>query len=163
VWSYQNLQGQKTKKVPWHWDEEHQKAFDDVKAGIAQDAALAYPNYSKGFDIYADISSKQMSAVITQGNRPIAFFKRKLSVAQHKYSITKIELLTMVETLNEFEGILWGQLIKIKTYTEHKNLIPYALWLTSDWVYHRRLLLEEYGLEIMHTRGILNTVTDARS
>jgi hypothetical protein len=27
------------KKVPWHWDEEHQKAFNDVKAAIAKDMA----------------------------------------------------------------------------------------------------------------------------
>ncbi len=41
----------------------------------------------------------QLGAVITQRNRPIAFFSRKLSKVQTKYSITKIELLAMVETL----------------------------------------------------------------
>ena len=30
-----------TKKVPWHWDEVHQKAFDSVKATIAKDVVLA--------------------------------------------------------------------------------------------------------------------------
>jgi hypothetical protein len=41
----------KTKKVPWHWDEEHQKAFNDVKAVITRDVVLAYPDYSKEFEI----------------------------------------------------------------------------------------------------------------
>jgi hypothetical protein len=54
---------------------------------------LAYPDYSEVFEIYTDASSKQLGAVITQKNRPIAFFSRKLSVAHHKYSVTKIELL----------------------------------------------------------------------
>ncbi len=36
-----------TKKVPWHWDEVHQRAFDHVKATIAKDVVLAYPGYSK--------------------------------------------------------------------------------------------------------------------
>ena len=36
----------KTKKVPWNWDVV-QKAFDDIKAIIAKDVALAYPDYSK--------------------------------------------------------------------------------------------------------------------
>ncbi len=63
-----------TKKVPWHWDEVHQRAFNHVKATITKDVVLAYPNYSKVFKIYTDASSKQLGAVITQDNRPIAFF-----------------------------------------------------------------------------------------
>ncbi len=67
-----------TKKVPWHWDKVHQRAFNHVKAIIAKDVVLAYPDYSKVFKIYTDASSKQLGVVITQGNRPIVFFSRKL-------------------------------------------------------------------------------------
>ncbi len=67
----------------------------------------------------------QLGAVITQGNMPIAFFSRKLSVMQTKYSVTKIELLAIIETLEEFQGVLWGQTIKV--YTDHKNLSQDAL------------------------------------
>jgi hypothetical protein len=88
-----------TKKVPWHWDEVHQRAFNHVKATIARDIVLAYPDYSEIFEIYTDASSKQLGALITQKNRPIVFFSWKLSIAQHKYSVTKIELLAIVETL----------------------------------------------------------------
>jgi hypothetical protein len=95
-----------TKKVPWHWDEVHQRAFDHVKATIAKDVVLAYPDYSKVFEIYTDASSKQLGAVITQDNRPIAFFGWKLSNMQRKYSISEIELLAIVEALKEFKGIL---------------------------------------------------------
>jgi hypothetical protein len=56
---------------------------------------LAYPDYSKVFEIYTDASSKQLGAVITQDNRPIVFFSQKLSNTQHKYSVTKIELHAM--------------------------------------------------------------------
>jgi hypothetical protein len=34
--------------------------------------------------------------VITQQNRPIAFFSRKLSEMQQKYSVPEIELLDIV-------------------------------------------------------------------
>jgi hypothetical protein len=94
-----------TKKVPWHWDEVHQRAFDHLKATITREVVLAYPDYSKVFKIYTDASSKQLGAVITQENRPIAFFSRKLSTMQRKYSVTKIELLAIVETLKEFKGM----------------------------------------------------------
>ncbi len=101
-----------TKKAPWHWDKVYQRAFNLVKATIAGEVVLAYPDYSKVFEIYTNVSSKQLGAVITQENRPIAFFSQKLSATQHKYSITKIELLAIVETLKEFKGMLWGQSIK---------------------------------------------------
>ncbi len=98
----------KVKKTPWHWDSIHQIAFDNVKATIVKDVVLAYPDFLKPFEIYTNASTKQLGAVITQENRPIAFFSRKLSAAQSKYTITKLELLAIVETLKEFNGMLWG-------------------------------------------------------
>jgi hypothetical protein len=66
------------------------------------DVVLAYPDYSLVFEIYTEASSKQLGAVITQDNRPIAFFSWKLSNMQHKYSVTEIELLAIVKTFKEF-------------------------------------------------------------
>jgi hypothetical protein len=60
----------------------------------------------------------QLGAVITQDNRPITFLSRKLSETQQKYSVTEIELLTIVETLKEFKGMLWGQDIKVYTNSQ---------------------------------------------
>ncbi len=100
--------------------------------------------------------------VITQEHKPIAFFSQKLSKMQHKYSITKTEILSIVETLKELKGMLWGQSIKV--FTDHANLMRDALGLTpSDRVYQWRLLLEEYGPKIVCVKGIHNTVADAIS
>eukprot|EP00804_Cyclotella_cryptica_P030874 CCRYP_018366-RA/>CCRYP_018366-RA protein AED:0.29 eAED:0.29 QI:0/-1/0/1/-1/1/1/0/377 len=151
----------KTKKCSWYWDTVHQKAFDDIKTSIAKDVVLAYPDYSMEFEIYTDASSKQLGSVITQGNRPLALFSRKLSTTQQKYSVTKLELLVIAETLKEFKGILWGQ--RLKVFTDHKNLIQDTLGLTSNRVYRWRLLLEEFGPEIVYIKGIQNTVADAIS
>jgi hypothetical protein len=129
-----------TKMVLWHWDEVHQRAFNHLNATFAKDVVLAYLDYSKVFEIYTDASSKQLGAVITQDNRPIAFFSRKLSNMQHKYSITKIKLLAIVKTLKEFKRMLWGQ--NIKVFTDHTNLMRDALGLTSDRLYQWSLLLE---------------------
>jgi hypothetical protein len=68
--------------------------------------------------------------VIAQDKRPIAFLSRILSKTQQRYSVTKIELKAIVEILKEFNGILWGQSIKV--FTDHKNLTRDALGLTSD-------------------------------
>ncbi len=148
-----------TKKVPWHWDKVHQRAFNHVKATIAKDVVLAYPDYSKVFEINTDASSKQLGAFITQDNRPIVFFSWKLSDTQCKYSITNIELLAIVETSKEFKGMPWGQ--NIKGLTDHANLMRDALGSTLDRVHQWRLLLEEYGPKIVYIKGIHNTVADA--
>jgi hypothetical protein len=141
----------KTKKKPWQWDSIHQQAFNNVKAAIAKETVLVYPDFLKPFEIYTNASSTQLGAVITQDNRPIAFFSRKLSKMQQKnYSVTEIELLAIVETLKEFKGMLWGQ--DIKVCTDHKNLTSDALGLTSDKVYRWQLLLEEYAPEIIYKK-----------
>jgi hypothetical protein len=94
--------------------------------------------------------------VITQGNRPITFFSKKLSGVQAKYSVTKINVLAIVETLKEFRGMLWGQTIKV--YTDHKNLTRDALGLTSDRIECWQLLLEEFAPEIVYIKGMHNRV-----
>jgi hypothetical protein len=86
----------------------------------------------------------------------MTFYSQKLSVTQCQYSVTKTELLTIVNTLKEFKGMLWGQPIK-----DHKNLMRDALSLNLDQVYQWRLLLEEYGPEIVYIKGLHNTVADA--
>jgi hypothetical protein len=120
-----------------------------------------WSDYSKVFEIYTDASSKQLGAVITQDNRFIAFFSRKLSIAQPKYSVTKIELLAIVKTLKEFKGMLWGQPVKV--FTDHKNLMRDALGLTLEQVYQWRILLEDYGPKMIYIKGIQNTIGDAIS
>jgi hypothetical protein len=90
-----------TMKAPWHWDEIHQQAFDLVKTTIARDVVLAYPDNSESlrYTIYTDASNSQIGSVITQKNRPLAFFSRKLSDTQKRYNTTEKELLAIVETL----------------------------------------------------------------
>ncbi len=68
------------------------------------------------------------------------------------------KLSAIVETFKEFQGVLWGQTIKV--YTDHKNLTQYVLGLTSDRVYRWQLLLEEFAPEIVYIKGIHNTVLD---
>jgi hypothetical protein len=57
--------------------------------------------------------------------------------------------------------MLWGR--NIKVFTDHANLMRDVLGLSLDQVYQWRLLLEEYGPEIIYIKGIHNTVADAVS
>ncbi len=71
----------------------------------------------------------------------LCFLSWKLSKTQQKYSVTKIELLAIMETLKEFKVMPWGQCIKV--FADQKNLSRDALGLTSDRVHQWRLLLEK--------------------
>ena len=55
--------------------------------------------------------------------------------------------------------MLWGQ--QIKMYTDHKNLVRDDLGLTCDRVYCWKLLLEEYGPNIIYIKGVDTIVADA--
>jgi hypothetical protein len=57
--------------------------------------------------------------------------------------------------------MLRGQSIVV--YTDHNNLIQDTLGLEANYVYAWRLVLEEYGPEIIYIKGIHNTVADAIS
>ena len=108
-----------SKEVHWKWGEKEKKAFQLAKRIIARETLLAYPDFNKPFEIHTDASHYQLGAVISQGGKPIAFYSCKLKDAQTRYTMTKQELLSIVETLKEYKNILLGQ--KIQVFTDHKT------------------------------------------
>ena len=154
-----DLVGKGKKKI--NWTDIHQKSFDEMKKVMAKETILNYPDFNKVFEIHTDASDRQLGAVISQEGKPLAFYSRKLSSAQRNYTTTEQELLSIVETLKEFRNILLGQ--KIKIYTDHKNLVHESEMKTSQRVMRWRLLLEEYGPEIVYIKGKANVVADALS
>lgn len=146
-------------KVKWKWLPEHQEAFDQLKALIAKETLLTFPDFSKEFEIHTDASKLQLGACISQDGKPVAFYSRKLNPAQTRYTTTERELLSIVETLKEFRNILLGQ--KIKVHTDHENL-TYKTF-NSDRVMRWRLYIEEYSPDLHYVKGENNIVADALS
>ncbi len=101
----------------------------------------------------------QLGAVICQKHRPLAFYSRKLTGAQTRYTIIEEELLSIVETLCELRTMLLVH--EIIVYINHKNL-TFANFLT-DHVHQWRLIVEEYGPTIQYIPGVKNVVADALS
>ena len=54
-----------------------------------------------------------------QEGKLLTFFSRKLNKAQRNYTTTEIELLSIVETLQEFLTIFLGY--KIEVHTDNKT------------------------------------------
>ena len=148
-----------SKTVKWEWTERQQKAFEMTKKIISREAMLTFPNFNIPFDIHTDASHTQLGAVISQNGKPIAFYSRKLNPAQTRYTTTERELLAIVETLKEFRNILLGY--KLRVYTDHLNL-TYKTF-NIERVMRWRLILEEYGPELIYIKGANNVVADALS
>ena len=153
------LSSMTSKQAKWDWTPECQKAFDEIKKVVSRETLLSYPDFNKPFEIHTDASKLQLGAVISQEGKPVAFYSRKLNPAQVNYTTTERELLSIVETLKEFRNILLGQ--QIKVYTDHKNL-TYKQFNTER-VMRWRLILEEYGPELVYIQGNKNVVADALS
>ena len=96
------------------------KAFDTIKKLVSRETLLSHPNFNKSFVIHTVASISQLGAVISQDDKPITYYSRNLNSAQVNNTTSKRELLSLVETLNEFSNILLGQ--QIKVYIHHKNL-----------------------------------------
>ena len=128
-----------SKQAKWNWSKEYQKALDTIKKLVSRDTLLSYSNFNKTFAIHTDASKLQLVVVISQDDKPIAFYSRKLNLAQLNFTTIEHELLSIVETLKEFRNILSG--LQIKVYTDHKNL-TYKTFKTKK-VTSWRLILEE--------------------
>jgi hypothetical protein len=76
---------------------------------MSREVLLAYPDFNKPFIIHTDVSKTQLGAVISQNGCPIAFYSHKLNPAQTRYTVMERELLSIIETLKEFQNILLGQ------------------------------------------------------
>jgi hypothetical protein len=130
-----------------------------LKNSLAREVVLAYPDFSVPFEIYTNASKYQIGSIITQKDKLLAFYSRKLTNPQTRYTVTELELLAIVETLREYKCILLGHLITI--YTDHKNLTFSNF--TTNCVTRCQLIVEEYGPKIVYLPGKCNIIADALS
>ena len=112
-----------------------------IKRIVTRDTLLAYPDFNETFKVHTDASDFQIGVVISQKGKHIAFYSRKLTGSQKRYTVTEKELLSVVETLKEFRTISLGQILRI--YTDHKNFT--CKIFNTDRVLRWKLILEDYG------------------
>ena len=67
------------------WTLEHQTAFTCMKALVALDSLLVYPDHNLPFDIETDASDFQLGAIIKQKGRLVAYYTHKLNSTQLHY------------------------------------------------------------------------------
>ena len=115
------------KDVKWQWEEEQQKAFDELKRIFTTKPVLAALDLDKEFRVEADASNYATGGVLLiKGSnelwRPVAFISKSLSDTERNYEIHDKEMLAVVKCLEVWKHFLEGATMKFEIWTDHKNL-----------------------------------------
>ena len=81
------------------WNDALESSFKELKRMVSDKTLLSYPDWKLPFKVHTDASDKQLGAFISQNNKPIAFFSKKLRKPQCNYTTTEKEILAIVECL----------------------------------------------------------------
>jgi cleavage and polyadenylation specificity factor subunit 1 len=153
---------------PVSWTPALHTAFDECKASLYQAALLAHPDSTAPLALVTDASTSAMGAVLQQRRQdawqPLAFFSRKLSPAQQKYSAYDRELLAIYEAVRHFRHMLEARHFTI--LTDHKP-ITFAFQQKRDNCSPRQFnhldYISQFTTDIRHISGRDNIVADTLS
>ena len=150
------------------WSPALDSAFRRAKALLAAVLELIHPRPGAQISLAVDASDSHVGSVLQQFLdgfwAPLAFFSKKLSVAERKYSVFNRELLAAYSSLRCFRFLLEGRDFTI--FTDHKPLtlalfgvsLPWSAWQQCHLVY-----LAELTSSVVHDPGIENVTADALS
>jgi transposase InsO family protein len=143
-------------------------AFEACKESLSNAALLAHPSCSAKLALVTDASDTALGAVLQQLSEgvwePLAFFSRKLSPAQTKYSPYDRELLAIYEAIKYFRHMLEARHFTV--YTDHKPII-FAFHERkancSPRQYRHLDFIAQFTTDIRHISGKDNVVADTLS
>ena len=97
----------------------HKEIFDNP-------AVFPYPDFTKQFILHRDASYTGSVAVLSQidtanNETPIAFCIRTLCKAERPYSVTRNELLALLDAAQHFRVYLYGR--KLVARTDHSSIL----------------------------------------
>ncbi|GBN26413.1 Retrovirus-related Pol polyprotein from transposon 297 [Araneus ventricosus] len=149
------------------WSIEVEEAFVKIKDELIRMPTLHTPDISRPFWLYTDASATAIGACLAQHDDvgkelAIAFFSKKLTPTQMKWSTSEIEAFCVLEALKKFDTWVFGG--KILVLSDHNpltyltNSAPRGAKL-SRWA----LALQRYNLTVSYRKGIQHGNADALS
>ncbi|GJY22045.1 RNA-directed DNA polymerase [Tanacetum coccineum] len=144
------------------WTSEAAKAFDILKTKVTEAPVLALPNFDEVIQVECDASIVGIGGVLSQNQRPIAFFSEKLNDARRKYSTYDKEFYAIVRSLDTWrhyllsnEFVLFSNHEALKFINGQHKLKPrHAKWVE---------FIQAFSFIIRHMVGSNNQVADALS
>ena len=163
------LSGPKSaKKHRLVWTAKEDAAFAASKKALSDAVCLAHPLEGAPLAIVTDASDFALGAVVQQwvndSWQPLAFFSRKLSPAEQKYSPYDRELLAIYAAIKKFRYMVEGRAFTV--FTDHKP-ITFAFTKNSAECSPRQTrqlqFISEFTTDIQFIAGRENLVADALS
>jgi cleavage and polyadenylation specificity factor subunit 1 len=158
----------KNDKRPIQWNDDATVAFEACKQKLIDATLLCHPDPAATLSLYVDASDTAIGGALhqnsPQGLQPLAFFSKKLSPAQQRYSAYDRELLAIYEAIKYFRYMLEARIFVI--FTDHKPLC-YAFSQKVEKCSPRQLrhldFIAQFSTDIRHVSGSDNSVADALS
>lgn len=149
------------------WTQAAKNAFMGIKETLAEASLLVHPKEDAPVNIMTDASDQAVGAVLQQFDtvwQPIAFFSKKLSPTETRYSTFDRELLSIYLSIKHFRHVVEGR--KFHILTDHKPLI-YSFLSNSDRYSPRQVrhldFISQFTTDIRHVKGDQNPAADALS
>ena len=154
------------KDAVFHWSEDCQNAFDQLKTRLTTSPITAFPDFSQEFRLYTDASTAGLGSILAQfrdgKERIICCASRALNKAEKSYPATKLECLAIVWAVAKFRPYLMA--MPFEVYTDHYALQWLKTMRTGSVLLHRwSAALEEYDFTVRHRPGKVQTHVDGLS
>nr|GEW71380.1 transposon Ty3-I Gag-Pol polyprotein [Tanacetum cinerariifolium] len=125
------------------WNTAAQSAFEQLKHAVIEAPVLALPNFEHIFQVECGAFGLEIGGVLSQLNRPIAFFSEKLNDTRRLYSTYDKEFYAIVRSLEYWrhyllpaEFILYFDHQALKFIQGQAKLKPrHAKWDTNQGLY----------------------------
>ena len=155
-----------SKKVPFVWSEECERAFIELKEKLTQTPVLVKFQLDKPLELHTDASNLHVGAVLMQreedGLHPVGFFSKKLNKCEKKYGTPDKEALAVCKAVRFFHHYLWGT--KFLIVTDHEPLIRILKGKPKTSRMSRyKIELRGYSYEVAYKKGAHHYVPDALS
>lgn len=180
----------KKARQPFCWTKMAEDSVQLLKRKIMEWPILRLPDFNKNFQVQCDASGTAIGTMLSQEDRPVAFFSEKLNESRQKYSSYDKEFYLVVQALKHSRHYLLGNEFVLFSdnsalqyvMQQHKLNHKHAKWVeylqsftfmlkhisgqakkVADSLSRRALLLQKSSVQVLgfeHLKDLYQTDTD---